>query len=269
MSGLRLKLRAQPDERLDLSQVVPGALAGMPVIDIERLVIGSTRRRLRVADVFSVSGVVGDSLTIDGGSDRLDFVGAGHAGGTIVVEGDVGAYAGRRMRAGELDVRGSAGPWFASGLGGGVVKLKGAAGDNLGAPSAGERFGIAGGIVIIEGGAGASAGDRMRRGTVIVRGACGPMAGLRMMGGTIWAEGGFGEAPGTMMRRGTLIGPSVARFPPTFADCGRHELLILRILSRYLADALGALAPGPVNGPVRRWAGDMATIGKGEILLTA
>ena len=126
-----------------------------------------------------------------------------------------------------------------------------------------------GGIVVVEGNVGARAGDKMRRGTVIVRGKTGPVAGSRMIGGTIWAEGGFGVEPGLMMRRGTLIGSGVERLLPTFVDCGNHDLVIVRILSRYLKATLGDLAPKPMPLFVRKIAGDMATIGKGEILLPA
>jgi formylmethanofuran dehydrogenase subunit C len=56
---------------------------------------------------------------------------------------------------------------------------------------------------------------------------------------------------------------------PTFADCGRHDLVVLRILSRSLAETLGPLAPKALPAIVRKLAGDLATIGKGEILLTA
>ena len=56
---------------------------------------------------------------------------------------------------------------------------------------------------------------------------------------------------------------------PTFADSGKHDLVILRILSRYMRDVLGAQAPRPLSGNVRKYAGDLATIGKGEILLTS
>ena len=56
---------------------------------------------------------------------------------------------------------------------------------------------------------------------------------------------------------------------PTFADSGKHDLVILRVLSRYLTATLGPLAPRPLSGAVRKFAGDLATIGKGEILLTA
>jgi formylmethanofuran dehydrogenase subunit C len=109
----------------------------------------------------------------------------------------------------------------------------------------------------------------MRRGTVIVRGKTGAGTGSRMLGGTIWAEGGFGPDPGAMMRRGTLIGPHVERLLPTFSDCGKHDLVIVRILNRYLKATLGDLAPKPLPIFVQRIAGDMATIGKGEILLPA
>jgi formylmethanofuran dehydrogenase subunit C len=136
--------------------------------------------------------------------------------------------------------------------------VTGSVGAHLGGVRAGERFGMRGGWVVIEGDAAERAGDRMRRGIVVVRGRCGPCTGSRMMGGTIIAVQGFGADAGVLLRRGTLIGPSVARLLPTFVDCGSHELNFLRLLDRELAQALG-----------RRLAGDMATIGKGEILLGA
>jgi formylmethanofuran dehydrogenase subunit C len=90
-----------------------------------------------------------------------------------------------------------------------------------------------------------------------------------MVGGTIWTELGFGTDPGLLLRRGTLIGPSVERMLPTFADAGRHDLVILRILSRYMSATLGAQAPKLLPTSVRKYAGDLSTVGKGEILLTA
>src|SRR5690606_22297000 len=124
-------------------------------------------------------------------------------------------------------------------------------------------------IIVIDGHAGDRVGERMRRGTILVRGRCGGYAGSRMLGGTIWTEQGFGVDPGVLLRRGTLIGPSVERLLPTFTDAGKHDLVILRILSRYLAASLGSFAPRPLGGSVRKFAGDLATIGKGEILITA
>lgn len=268
MSALTLKLKAAPDQRLDLSGVTPRSLASLSQAEIESLPIGTGRRPLKLADLFTIAGSPGDTLVIEGSSARLDEVGTELDDGTIIVEGDVGSYAGRRMKGGRLEIRGAAGAYLASGLRGGIVLAK-SAGDLIGAPRVGERFGMLGGIVVIAGDCGERAGDRMRRGTIITKGRFGASAGSRMMGGTLWTETGFGAGPGPLMRRGTLIGPSVDRLLPTFSDAGLHDLNILRLLSRHFAETLGDLAPAALPGKVRRISGDLATIGKGEILLTA
>ena len=266
MSGYRLSLRNVPAGRLDMSGITPARLAALSVADIERLELAGG---MRLKDAFSVAGSTGTTLTISGEAGRLDFLGQGMTEGTLVVDGDAGAYAGQGMKGGRIEIRGSAGPFAATGMSGGHIFIGGSAGDNLGGARPGEKFGMAGGIVHVAGNIGARAGDRMRRGTIVTNGSAGAAAGSRMMGGTIWTAKGFGAGPGTLMRRGTLIGPSAEGILPTFSDCGRHQLTILAILSRYLTQTLGPLAPKPVSGPVRRLAGDMATIGKGELLLTA
>ncbi|HEY7670544.1 MAG TPA: formylmethanofuran dehydrogenase subunit C [Hyphomicrobium sp.] len=269
MSGLTFRLKAAPDERLDLSELTPAHLAQMSAADISKLVVGTSKRQLTVGDLFTVSGKPGDRIVIQGGSTRLDFIGAGLSEGTMIVEGDAGICAGRSMRGGKLEIRGDAGAWLASDASGGLVHLKGSAAGMVGGLRAGDRFGMTGGTVVVDGDAGDRVGERMRRGIILVRGRCGTYAGARMIGGTIWAEQGFGAAAGLLLRRGTLIGPSVDGMLPTFADAGKHDLVILRVLSRYLAATLGALAPRPLPASVRKFSGDLATIGKGEILITA
>lgn len=269
MSGLTLTLRNASAGRLDLSDLVPHKIAGLDERGIAQLVIGKTRDQLRVGDVFDISGTSGNTLTFAGTTALCDGLGAELESGTIIVDGSVGAYAGRNMKSGRLDIRGSAGDFLAAGLKGGLVTVKGTAGDFVGAVLTGEKNGMAGGTVVVEGDIGERAGDRMRRGTIITRGKTGASAGSRMLGGTIWAEGGLGPTPGQMLRRGTLIAPSVARMPDTFADCGRHDLGILAIMIRHFSETLGPLAPKPLPKMVRRFAGDLATAGKGEILLIA
>lgn len=268
MTGLTLKLRNQPAERLNLSGLTAGVLADLSASDAKAINVSTTKADLTVGDVFDVSGESGDTLTISGGSAKLDFIGAGLKSGTIIFEGDVGSHAAKSMKGGRLEIRGNAGPWLATGLSGGIVYVSGSAGDFLGAASPGERFGMTGGHVVIGGTTGARTGERMRRGTVIVRGQTGPLTGSRMIGGTIIGESGFGDAPGMLMRRGTLIAPSATRLLATFVDCGTHDLLVLRILSKYLRDTLGPLAPQkPFPLKARKYGGDLATIGKGEILI--
>jgi formylmethanofuran dehydrogenase subunit C len=268
MSTLSLTLRQAPHLAVDLSPLLPSKLANLSTSAIERIELGSGHTAVRVGDLFTVSGTPGEVLTISGNSGELDHIGSGLESGTIVVEGNIGNYAGTRMKGGRLDIRGNAGSYVASVMKGGVITVSGSVGDYVGGVRPGDRFGMLGGTVVIEGSTGTRAGERMRRGTIVVRGKFGPAAGSRMAGGTLWTETGFGPGPGALLRRGTLIGPAVDELLPTFADCGYNDLGILRIISRYVSKTLGPLAPKPLPPKVRRLAGDLATIGKGEILLT-
>ncbi len=274
MSGLTLRLKAPATERINLTCITPAGLAALSSHQLGNVRVGMGRHPLALGDAFDISGSHGDTLTIEGPTSSetgaaLDFVGAGMEAGTLRIIGNAGSQVGRKMKGGKLEIRGNAGNYLASGMSGGMIHVAGNAGDNLGGILAGDRFGMTGGIVVVDGDIGARAGDKMRRGTIIVKGKTGPGAGTRMIGGTIWAEGGFGADPGLMMRRGTLIGSKVERLLPTFADCGKHDLVIVRVLNRYLKQTLGDLAPKPLPLMVQRIAGDMSTIGKGEILLPA
>ncbi len=268
MSALKLKLRAEPSQRVDLSQLSPDKLAASSIAEIEKLVIAEGKKPITVGDCFAVSGDPSGALHFEGGSEKLDFVGADNVG-EIIVEGDVGSYAGRQMKFGSLEIRGNAGSALASNLRGGQIVVRGNAGDRIGHPRSGEKDGIAGGTVIVMGDAGDFASERMRRGTLIVKGNIGKYAGARMMGGTIFAEKGLSEGAGTQMRRGTLIGPTLERQLATFVDCGTHDLLIVKIMERFWRDTIGDLAPPVITKAPRRLMGDMSGIGKGEILLTA
>lgn len=269
MSGLTLRLKAPAGTRIDLTGIVPGKLAALSLSEIAHLKVGTGKDHVTLSEAFDISGTPGDTILIEGAGASLDFVGAGLCSGSLKVSGDVGPYAGRKMTGGKLEISGSAGNYLGAGMTGGLVHVSGNAGDNTGGVLAGDRFGMAGGTIVVSGNIGARAGDKMRRGTIVVKGATGAQTGSRMVGGTIWAEGGLGIDPGFMMRRGTLIAPKVERLLPTFVDCGKHDLVVTRILSRYLAKELGPLAPKPLPIMVRKIGGDMATIGKGEILMPA
>lgn len=269
MSGLNLRLKAPVGARLDLSAITPAKLTGLSSHDIANLPVGMGKHPLRLADAFDISGNAGELIVIEGSGAALDFAGAGLTHGMVRINGNVGAYAGRGMSGGKIEINGNAGNYLGGAMKGGFIHVAGNAGDGVGAVLPAERFGMAGGTVVIGGNIGARAGDRMRRGTIVVKGTTGAHAGTRMLGGTIWAEGGLGADPGLMMRRGTLITPKVERLLPTFVDCGRHDLLVTKILSRHLKTELQDLAPPPLPVLVRKIGGDMATIGRGEILLPA
>ncbi len=267
MSALVLTLRNPPDQRLDLSPLVPPALAGKTAAQIEKIELQTTRTTLTVGDLFRLR--MGDAarIRIEGGGERLDRVGQGMTEGEIVVEGDVGTKAGRLMRGGTLVVRGSAGPWAGSAMLGGNLEILRDAGDHLGGPFAGETVGMRGGTIVVRGSAGARAGDRRRRGTIVVEGACGPYAGSRMIAGTLVSLRRAGPLPGYLMRRGTIVlGADCEALSPTFIDCGVHALVAMRLMADFVGP-LSRRAAACLRGPLRRYAGDMAVLGKGEILV--
>lgn len=257
-----LSLRASPGERLDLSGIDPVAFAASTQGEIARLPVGMSGVGPLLGDLFDIRLGDEDALVIEGGSPRFDRLGQGLKAGSIRVAGDVGQLAGRGMTGGQLDIEGAAGPLAGSGMAGGSIRIGGDAGDCLGGPMPGEMAGMRGGQVVVEGNAGLRAGDRMRRGTIIIAGSAGDYAGSRMIAGTLVVGAGCGAGVGQLMRRGTIIlAAAPASVPASFVDNGVAELLFVRLLTG-LEPRMPALP-----ATLRRLTGDMATIGKGEILL--
>lgn len=88
-----------------------------------------------------------------------------------------------------------------------------------------------------------------------------------MIAGTLAIGEEAGDLPGYLMGRGTiLLGRGATLLSPTFGDCGEHDLVAARLLADYVALASAKLAKR-FRGPLRRLAGDLAALGKGEILL--
>lgn len=261
-----LTLRQAPPERLDFLNIAPLALSALSQAEAERLPVGTTRRGLVLGDCFSVSLDRSDTLTIEGGHERLDRVGAALSEGAIRVVGDVGQRLGAGMAGGTLSVSGDAGPFAGAGASAGTITIAGDAGDHAGGAVYGARAGLDGATLIVAGTAGRHLGDRMRRGLILVERA-GDYAGSRMIAGTI-AAGSVGDDPGYGMRRGTLLVGAHGRLTPTFVETGSHDLVFLRLLAR----SLRALSPRHADlaaGPLRRYSGDLATIAKGEIWAAA
>jgi formylmethanofuran dehydrogenase subunit C len=72
------------------------------------------------------------------------------------------------------------------------------------------------------------------------------------------------------MKRGTLLFSGNPELPATFNDCGTHELMFLRLFARHLRELGPATAAfAPAGERVRRWLGDRANGGVGEVLVTA
>jgi formylmethanofuran dehydrogenase subunit C len=267
LTRLTLTLRQQPRQRLDLSPLVPHLLARKSAREIERIELQTTRHRIQVGEVFRLRMGDAEQICIEGDCDRFDYVGREMAGGELVVEGDLGIQVGRLMSGGRLMVRGNAGPWAASGMKSGALEIAGAAGDQLGGPLPGEMSGMRGGVVVVRGSAGERAGDRMRRGTIIIEGDAGPYAGGRMIAGTLIVLRRAGPLPGYLLKRGTLVlGGGCGALSPTFVDCGVHQLLGNRYMAAMI-ESYSKPAAKLMRRPLRRLAGDMAVLGKGEIFV--
>ena len=267
MSPLVLSLRQAPDQRLDMSPLVPHRLAGKSAAEIGRIALQTTRTPVTVGDIFALR--MGDPahIRIERSCDRLDQVGHGMTEGESVVEGDVGTQAGRLMTGGRLTIRGHAGPWAGSAMTGGLIEIQRTAGNNLGGPFGGETAGMRGGFIIVRGGAGDRIADRMRRGMIVVEGPCGAYAGSRMIAGTLVLLRRAGPLPGYLMKRGTIVlGAGSEQLSPTFIDCGTQELVAMRLLADFAA-GYSRRARACLRRPLRRYAGDMAVLGKGEIFV--
>ena len=265
MTPLVLTLHQRPAQRLDLSPLLPHLLAGKSTDEIARIELQTTRERVTVGDAFRLRMGDAQHIRFEGACDRLDRVGAGLSAGEIEVAGDVGIQAGRLMTGGRLMIRGNAGHWAASGMKGGEIEITGSAGDFIGGPLAGEVVGMRGGLVIVRGNVGAQAADRLRRGMIIVEGDAGEYAGSRMIAGTLIIRRKAGALPGYLMKRGTIVLGEGA-LSPTFADCGVHRLVAMRLIAGYLKPFSAATA-ALLRRPLRRFAGDMAVLGNGEIFV--
>jgi formylmethanofuran dehydrogenase subunit C len=265
---LTFTLKNEPDQRLDLCPLTPRLLAGKTAAEIAAIELQTTRETRTVGDLFAISGDGAEAIRFEGGSTRFDNIGHGLDGGEITVAGGCGHAAGRAMRGGRLTIAGDAGPFAATGLSGGRLEIEGSAGDFLGAPLDGEMEGMSGGLVLVRGKAGDRTGDRLRRGTIVVEGAAGGYFGSRIIAGTLIALGGAGRSPGYLMRRGTIVLGGASGLSPTFVDCGVHSLDFARVFARLLRPDSGASAE-LLTRPLRRFGGDTAVLGKGEVFVPA
>ncbi|HSC99584.1 MAG TPA: formylmethanofuran dehydrogenase subunit C [Casimicrobiaceae bacterium] len=266
---LTMTLRSPAPAPVDMSPLTPDALAGMRWAEIEALSLCAGTKTVRVAELFDVEGDGTANVVIRSSSPHLVRVGAGMTRGRITVEGEVGMYAGAEMRGGTLMISGDAGALAGCAMHDGLLHIRGSVGDFAAAALPGARRGMDGGTMIVEGDAGDRLGDRMRRGLLLIAGDAGDYCGARMLAGTIVVRGTVGAGAGAGMQRGTLM---VATMPPllgTFSDCGTHALPFLPVLRKHLIDAGPPSARFTIGERVRRFVGDRAYAGLGEILVSA
>lgn len=269
MTALIFTLKAEPKQRIDVAPLTPDRLAGKTLDEIGAIPLQTGNRQLRTDELFAIEPGGADLIVFKGATGKLDFIGKGMAQGGIRVEGDAGSYLGMGLKGGKITVDGSVAAYAACEMRNGEILVRGDAGDFLGACLPGNKKGMAGGVVIVKGKAGDRVGDHMRRGAILIEGDAGGYLGSRMTAGTIIVRGQVGEHIGYAMGRGTLLllqAPEA--LPATFNDCGSHTLGFIPLLLKGFA---GLDTPFAAMGEqlkrVRRYAGDMCGLGKGEILV--
>lgn len=268
MSALTFTLKQRPDQSVDLSPLVSQNLEGKELPEISAIELQAGKAKLRVDSIFTVSGSDAQNIVIKNSFGKLNFIGKDMAGGSIRVEGDAGAYLGLGMKAGSIKVTGNAGLYAGCEMKKGMLEIDGDAGDLLGGALPGNKIGMKGGLILVKGNVGERAGDHMRRGTILIEGNAGDYCGSRMTAGTIAVMGQVGRYAGYAMRRGTLLLWNPPKLPASFNDCGAHTLGFLPLLFASFKSLNSRFADAAVGfNRVRRYAGDMADMGRGEVLV--
>jgi formylmethanofuran dehydrogenase subunit C len=268
MSALTLTLNETPRQRVDLSPLTPDLLKEKSPPEISAIELSSGNRRLRVSELFSLSGDDPSSLVIKNSCDKLDRIGQAMNSGSITVHGDAGAYLGFAMKNGAITVHGNVGAYAASTMKNGLLHIRGNADDFLAAAIPGDRHGMKGGMVIVTGNAGDRVGDHMLRGAVLIEGNAGDFCASRMLAGTIAVLGKAASFAGHGMKRGTLLLNTMPNnLPATFNDCGVHYINYLPLLIKSWQSLDSKFARLELRSRVRRYMGDLANAGKGEILV--
>ena len=247
--GLVAKLKAPLQQRADLSEVLVGPWTDLSARELsDRPVYLERDGGARLGDLFELDGQPRGSIRFVGELDRADRLAAGLSEGEVIVDGSVGREAGLAQAGGRLDIGGDAGP-------------------RAGAAPLGFKRGMTGGELIVRGSAGAEAGAAMRRGLLVILHAAGDRTGLGMIAGTVVVFGPAGADAGLWSKRGSVVALGGITPPPTYSYACTFQPAYLRLLLTRLRDGYGLpVRPRHLNGSYRRYSGDMAELGRGEIL---
>jgi formylmethanofuran dehydrogenase subunit C len=227
-TGLELALRAPLTAAADLAALTaPGwATCDAPALASRHVTVCGAP--VAIGDLFTVTGTPAPALRIIGDLAQGASVGAELAEGTVTVEGNVG--------------------------------------DNAGGARPGAKKGMRGGALVILGNAGAEAGACIRRGLIAVQGNVGPRSARAAIAGTIFVGGDAGPDAGLWSKRGSLVVVGAVTPLPTYHEACTYQPVVLRLLLLRLR-ALGLpITPAHLDGSWRRWSGDLAESGLGEIL---
>jgi formylmethanofuran dehydrogenase subunit C len=248
-TGVRARLKSALRESADFSEVLAEPWVTLPPLALaERAVYLERDGRVSLGDLFEITGQPGGEISFEGDLRLAQRLGSGLGAGRVVVDGNVGNEAGLQMS-------------------GGTLIINGKAGDRAGAAPPGYKRGMTGGELIVRGSAGEEAGAFMRRGLLVIGGQAGDRAGLGMIAGTVLIRGRAGHDTGLWSKRGSLIALGPITPPATYAYACTYQPVHLRLILTRLRMHYGlSIHRRHLGGFYRRYSGDFAELGKGEIL---
>lgn len=261
---LTLTLKEPTAVPLEAECLAPDVLASLKHAEVRALPVFLGKRQLRLDDLFEIEGERSDEIDLRGDLTKVKWIGRGMTRGTIRLAGNAGMHLGAYMTGGTIEVTGNASDWVGGEMGGGTIRIGGNAGGQLGSAYRGSMSGMSGGTIVVEGSAGIEIGMRMKRGLIAIRGPVRDFAGLQMKGGTIVLMSGAEQRTAAWIQRGTIISLKPLHLLPTFAPACDYNPTFLRLYAKHLA-AFGFVLP--LDGSYRRYTGDAAVPGKGEVLV--
>jgi formylmethanofuran dehydrogenase subunit C len=246
---VEVRLKQTLRQRADFSEVLAGSWTTLSAADFARRAVYLEREGpVALGDLFELRGEPNSRLEIQGDLGRVDRVGAALAEGAVLVDGNVGDQAGVGMTGGTLEIRGNAGA-------------------RAGAAPPGVRRGMAGGELVVTGSAGPEAGASMRRGVVAIGRDAGARGGLGMIAGTLIIGGTAGPDTGVWSKRGSVVALGAITPPATYVYACTYRPVHLRLLLSRLRERYKlSIHRRHLLGTYRRYSGDFAELGKGEIL---
>lgn len=263
---ITLTLRAPLAHPLEADAIAPDRFATLSAQDISALRLWDGRTAVPLGDVFFVAGDRSSAIVLEGDLAQLHALGTAMSSGTLDINGSIGNALGARMRGGAITVQGTAGDDTGSAMSGGSIVVKGNVGDRVGGALPGASKGMTGGEIIVRGSAAREAGARMRRGTLYCASA-GESAGIGMIAGNIIVAGAIGDGAGLGNKRGTIVALGGVRIPQTYAYACTYRPSFLSLMLISLRKRFDIpVDEAHLHGLFRRYSGDLAEIGKGEIL---
>jgi formylmethanofuran dehydrogenase subunit C len=247
--GLIARLKSSLTQRADCSAVLTGSWTALTANELAMRTVELERDGcVPLGDLFEVKGNPAGRIRFTGELGQVDRLAAGLSEGTVSVEGNLGNEAGLGMAAGALIIEGSAG-------------------ERTGAAAPGFKRGMTGGELVVRGSVGAEAGASMRRGLLAIGGRVGARAGLSMIAGNIIVFGAAGPDAGLWSKRGSIVALGGITPPATYVYACTYQPIHLRVMLLRLQTLYGIrVRKRQLAGLYRRYSGDLAELGKGEIL---